>query len=103
MTTANNVVQLNSSIRKIKEYDKVDIGTVNIEFGMIEYQKEYSLNIKCDIDSDKKLKIDSENKIYLDQLPPEYNIDTANIKSMDKMTPQEKLEVIKYFGLELFK
>ena len=63
MTTANNVVQLNSSIRKIKEYDKVDIGTVNIEFGMIEYQKEYSLNIKCDIDSDKKLKIDSENKI----------------------------------------
>ena len=103
MTTANNVVQLNSSIRKIKEYDKVDIGTVNIEFGMIDYQKEYSLNIKCDIDSDKKLKIDSENKIYLDQLPPEYNIDTANIKSMDKMTPQEKLEVIKYFGLELFK
>ena len=103
MTTANNVVQLNSSIRKIKEYDKVDIGTVNIEFGMIEYQKEYSLNIKCDIDSDKKLKIDSVNKIYLDQLPPEYNIDTANVKSMDKMTPQEKLEVIKYFGLELFK
>ena len=103
ISTANNVVQFNSSIRKIKEYDKVDIGTVNIEFGMIEYQKEYSLNIKCDIESDKKLKIDSENKIYLDQLPPEYSIDTSSIKSMDKMTPKEKLEVIKYFGLELFK
>jgi len=57
MTTANNVVQLNSSIRKIKEYDKVDIGTVNIEFGMIDYQKEYSLNIKCDIDSDTSIHV----------------------------------------------
>ena len=102
--TADNAIQINGTIRKITDYKKEDIGTFNIEFGTIDYQREYTLNIKVDINSsESKLKINSENKIYTDELSPEYDIDIASVKSINKMTPEEKLLVIKYFGLELFK
>ena len=102
--TANNALQINGTIRKIEDYKKEDIGTFNIELGMLDYQREYSLNIKVNINStDKKLSIDSENKIYVDELSPEYDIDIDSVKSINRMTPEEKLLVIKYFGLELFK